>query len=142
MFEPTLTYHGFRYVRVSGHLGQITAGQFASIAVSSAGHKTMDFQTSNQDVNQLHSNVQWTMRSNLFSVPTDNPDRERARWTGDLQVIASTAAQCFQIQSFLTRWLHNMVLDQYANRLVPMVIPYFKAYYNLMTTQGFETCAA
>jgi alpha-L-rhamnosidase len=23
-----------------------------------------------------------------------------------------------------------------------MVIPYFKAYYNLMTTQGFETCAA
>lgn len=127
-FEPRLTYHGFRYVKVTGYPGTIDPRDFLAIAVSSVEEPAAYFSSTSPALNQLHNNVQWTMRSNLFSVPTDNPDRERAGWAGDLQIILPTAAQLFEIQPFLTRWFRNMVLEQFDDGLVPMVVPYFSGY--------------
>lgn len=127
-FEPSLTYHGFRYVRVSGYPGRLRPEQFTAVVVSSVSDSSIDFTTGDEDINQLHRNVQWTLRSNLLSVLTDNPDRERAGWTGDLQIVLPTAIQAFELESFLTRWFRNMVLEQLDDGQIPMVVPYFRAY--------------
>jgi alpha-L-rhamnosidase len=64
------------------------------------------FTCSNQDINQLQSNIQWGMRGNYLSVPTDCPQRdERMGWLGDAQVFIHTAAYNGDVAAFFTKWL-------------------------------------
>ena len=54
--------------------------------------RTGEFSCSNAAVNQLQSNIQWGMRGNYLSVPTDCPQRdERMGWMGDAEVFIRTA---------------------------------------------------
>ena len=87
---PTFTFHGFRYVEVTGiSLDQIVS--IEAIAISSDNEITSTFESSNSKVNQLFSNVIWGMRGNFVSVPTDCPNRdERLGYTGDTQIFAGT----------------------------------------------------
>jgi alpha-L-rhamnosidase len=141
-FEPRFTYHGFRYVKVTGYPGELKPENFTALAMSSDCRAALEFETSDPAVNQLQSNIRWTLRSNYFSVPTDNPDRERAGWTGDLEAIAPTSTFNLGLQSFLTRWFRNMALDQLDDGQIPLVIPYFEGYRKLSATTGSHSCAA
>jgi alpha-L-rhamnosidase len=142
IFEPQFTYHGFRYVKVTGYPGELDPENFTALAMSSDSPVVLEFETSDPTLNQLQSNIRWTLLDNYFSVPTDNPDRERAGWTGDLEAIAPTSTLNFGLQSFLTRWLRNMVLDQLDDGQIPLVIPYFEGYRKLSDTTGSHSCAA
>jgi alpha-L-rhamnosidase len=141
-FEPRFTYHGFRYVKITGYPSELSPENFSALAMSSDCRDALEFETSDPAVNQLQSNIRWTLRSNYFSVPTDNPDRERAGWTGDLEAIAPTSTFNLDLQSFLTRWFRNMVLDQLDDGQIPLVIPYFEGYRKLSDTTGSHSCAA
>lgn len=58
-FEPTLTFHGFRYAEVTGWPGELTADDLEAVVVHSRIERTGTFECSNDDVNQLVSNVVW-----------------------------------------------------------------------------------
>ncbi|WP_151482021.1 family 78 glycoside hydrolase catalytic domain [Streptomyces albicerus] len=127
-FEPQFTYHGFRYVKVSGYPGELDPANFTSVALSSDSPAAIEFETSDPMVNRMQDNIAWTLRSNCLSIPTDNPDRERAGWSGDLQAITPTATFNLGLQAFLTRWLRNMVREQRQDGQIPWIVPYFKCY--------------
>ncbi|MGI8384256.1 family 78 glycoside hydrolase catalytic domain [Robertmurraya sp. P23] len=112
VFEPTFTFHGFRYVRLSGYHSELLLDDITAIVLFSDMKQTGHFQTSDSKINQLWQNIQWSQKGNMLSIPTDCPQRERAGWTGDLQVFAPTAAFNMDVQSFLTRWLWNLQLEQ------------------------------
>ncbi|PKG23863.1 alpha-L-rhamnosidase [Niallia nealsonii] len=112
VFEPTFTFHGFRYVRLSGYDSELLPEDISAIVLYSNMKITGQFTTSNPDLNQLWENIQWSQKGNMLSIPTDCPQRERAGWTGDLQVFAPTAAFNMDVQAFLTRWLWNLQLEQ------------------------------
>ncbi len=129
-FEPTFTFHGFRYAQIEGWPGGIDAlheadGAPVAVVVSSDLRRIGQFECSNDDLNQLHSNVVWGQRGNFLDVPTDCPQRdERLGWTGDLAVFAPTAAYLFDVNGFLNDWLVDLDLEQsHADGLVPFVIP-------------------
>ena len=110
MFEPTLTFHGFRYAEVDGWPGrahpEVGAGGVAAVVVHSDLPRTGRFACSNELLNQLHRNVVWGTRGNFLDVPTDCPQRdERLGWTGDIAVFAPTAAFLFDVSGFLRDWL-------------------------------------
>ncbi len=53
-------------------------------------NRRVTFECSDPVVNQLHSNIDWSLRGNFLSVPTDCPQRdERLGWLGDAQVFAT-----------------------------------------------------
>lgn len=112
IFEPTFTFHGFRYVRLSGYHSELLSEDISAIVLYSAMELTGNFTTSHPGINQLWSNIQWSQKGNMLSIPTDCPQRERAGWTGDIQVFAPTASFNMDVQSFLTRWLWNLQLEQ------------------------------
>ncbi|WP_394186791.1 alpha-L-rhamnosidase [Metabacillus halosaccharovorans] len=112
IFEPTFTFHGFRYVRITGYDGELRPENIAAIVLHSDLRETGNFSTSNTSINQLWNNIQWSQRGNMLSIPTDCPQREKAGWTGDLQVFAPTAAFNMDVDSFLSRWLWNLMLEQ------------------------------
>ena len=124
-FEPTFTFHGFRYAEITGWPGELTEDSLVAVVVSSELQRIGHFECSDPMLNQLHRNVVWGQRGNFLDVPTDCPQRdERLGWTGDLAVFAPTAAYLFEVDGFLRDWLADLAAEQRAAEgMVPFVVP-------------------
>jgi alpha-L-rhamnosidase len=113
--KPDFTFHGFRYIKIDG-LDDLPDKQSVwAYAIYSDMKPTGSFTTSNQKVNQLIENIQWSQKGNMLSIPTDCPQRERVGWTGDIQVFGPTATFFMDVYDFLGRWLDNVRLEQQAD---------------------------
>jgi alpha-L-rhamnosidase len=111
-FEPSFTFHGFRYVEVRGLSYKPEVGSLVGVLIHSAMERTGNFQCSNPLVNQLYHNIIWSNQDNYVDVPTDCPQRdERAGWTGDAQFFIPTAAYNFNVDPFIARWLTTLCED-------------------------------
>lgn len=121
-YEPTFTFHGFRYARITG-VDALEPGDITAVVLSSDIPQTGEFHTSDERLNRLHQNVVWSQRANFLSVPTDCPQRERAGWTGDTQVFAPAACNNAIVAPFLSRWLDNLRADQLPSGEVPITSP-------------------
>ncbi len=142
VFEPQFSFHGFRYVKISG-MKNPKLEDFCGIAISSKMDDLSEFECSNELVNKLHSNTLWSQYSNMISIPTDCPQRERAGWIGDIQVYSPTACFNQDMNAFLTRWIENMAVEQLEDGQIPCIIPTSLSYQNVLKMQGGETvCSA
>ncbi|WP_370616879.1 family 78 glycoside hydrolase catalytic domain [Mumia qirimensis] len=123
-WEPAFTFHGFRYVEISGVDEAPDADDLVGVVVGTDGELTSELDTSSALVNQLHRNIVWGMRGNFLSIPTDTPARdERMGWTGDINVFARTAVYDMDAQTFLDKWLQDLRDTQRANGSLPGVAP-------------------
>ncbi len=92
-FEPHFTFHGFRYVELTGYPGTPPLDAVEGVVFYTAAPFTIQFSTGSPMVNQLWSNILWGQRGNFLSVPTDCPQRdERLGWMGDAEVFWRTAS--------------------------------------------------
>ncbi len=124
IFEPHFTFHGFRYVKVSGYPGRLSPDNITGVVIHSDMPSTGSFACSDSLINKLQENIRWGQRGNFLDVPTDCPQRdERLGWTGDAQVFSPTAAFNFDVAAFYTKWLRDLAVDQSKNGSVPHVIP-------------------
>jgi alpha-L-rhamnosidase len=125
-WEPHFTFHGFRYVELSGlpegcvpEPGWVT-GEVLHADLPLAGR----FTSSHAKLNQLQSNILWGWRGNSVDIPTDCPQRdERLGWTGDAQVFAPTALFNTAAHAFWKSWLETMRDEQDPDGAIPDVIP-------------------
>lgn len=125
VFEPTFTFHGFRYAEVTGWPGELRPEDLTAVAIGSELERIGTFRTSDPTLNQFHKNVVWGMRGNFVDVPTDCPQRdERLGWTGDIAAFAPAAAFLYDVDSFLSNWLRDLSLEQeHQNGIIPYVVP-------------------
>lgn len=122
IFEPQFTYHGFRYVRVTGlKKPQIIAAK--AYVMGSPVEQTGEFYCSDERLNRLQHNICWSTKANMFSVPTDCPQREKLGWTGDIQVFARTGCFNYDLRNFLSSWLANVRAEQLDSGEIPVVVP-------------------
>ncbi len=124
-WEPRFTFHGFRYVEVTGWPGELALDDLRAVVLSSDLERTGWFTCSDPLINQLHENVVWSMRGNFLSIPTDCPQRdERLGWTGDIQIFTPTASFLYDVAGFLQSWLSDLAAEQQAaGGVVPVVVP-------------------
>ncbi|WP_189569782.1 family 78 glycoside hydrolase catalytic domain [Roseibacillus persicicus] len=125
-WKPTFTFHGFRYVELSGFTDEVepekdwVKGLVLRTDIPQIGH----FESSHEKLNQLQSNITWGQRGNFLDIPTDCPQRdERMGWTGDAQAFLSTSMFNFDSHAFWKSWLGSMRDDQLPNGKIPCVIP-------------------
>jgi alpha-L-rhamnosidase len=110
--EPYFTFHGFRYVEVTGLETPPGPEAVTGVVVHSDLARTGEFACSSPLVNQLFQNIIWGQKGNYLEVPTDCPQRdERAGWSGDAQLFVRTGAYNFDIAAFFSRWLTTLALD-------------------------------
>ncbi|MBC2606112.1 alpha-L-rhamnosidase [Pelagicoccus albus] len=125
-WEPSFTFHGFRYVEISG-LPNGSAPQsdwVTGVVLQSSMDLKGDFESSNPKLNQLQSNILWGWKGNSLDIPTDCPQRdERAGWTGDAQVFAPTSLFLTHSLAFWKSWLESMRLEQDSTGVIPDIIP-------------------
>jgi alpha-L-rhamnosidase len=106
IWQPAFTFHGFRYVEVTGLPGKPASDAVSGIVMASDTPRTGEFACSDARLNQLQSNIQWGQRGNYVSIPTDCPQRdERLGWMGDAQVFIRTATYNADVAAFFTKWL-------------------------------------
>lgn len=110
VFEPHFTYHGFRYVEVSGLPSAPPPGLLTGRVCHTAAPFTGKFHCSDEMVNQLYKNIVWGQKGNLHSVPTDCPQRdERLGWMGDAQIFWRTACYNMNLAPFTRKWMRDVV---------------------------------
>ena len=125
-WEPRFTFHGFRYVELSGLPADAkpqldwVAGVVLHSDLPSAG----TFTSSHAKLNQLQSNIVWGWRGNSLDIPTDCPQRdERLGWTGDAQAFCPTAMFNTDAHAFWKSWLSSMRDEQYKDGAIPPFVP-------------------
>jgi alpha-L-rhamnosidase len=124
VWEPRFTFHGFRYVEISGLSGAPARDTITGVVVHSDMAPTGSFSCSDPLISQLQHNIEWGQRGNFVDVPTDCPQRnERLGWTGDAQVFIRTAAYNFDVAGFFAKWTRDVEDAQSPEGAYPNVVP-------------------
>jgi alpha-L-rhamnosidase len=109
VYEPRFTYHGYRYVQMTGFPGTPTLASVEGRVIHAAFEPVGKFQSSNPLLNQIHSNFLWGVTNNLVGIPTDNPTRnERTPCLMDSMMAEETALYNFDMSNYYAKWLQDI----------------------------------
>ncbi len=134
MYEPHFTYHGFRYVEITGFPGVPTRESLDGVVAHTDAAETGALEIEQPIAQQIWHNALWSQRSNFFGVPTDCPQRdERMGWMGDIQVFLDAAAFNMDVDSFIRRFLGEIRAGQTPDGAFPIVTPQPRSFPELVT---------
>jgi alpha-L-rhamnosidase len=131
VWEPSFTYHGFRFVEVTGYPGEPPMDAVEGRVVHDAMERTGSWESSNPLLTQLYKNIYWGVRGNYRSIPTDCPQRdERQGWLGDRSVVSRGETWLFDVAAFYTKWEQDIEDAQKTDGSIPVVAPAYWPFYN------------
>jgi hypothetical protein len=130
---PRFTYYGFRYVSLSGG---IPAGEpnprNLPVVENIFFHHTRNssptvgaFKCSNDLFNKIFTLIDWSVRSNLASVTTDCPHREKLGWLEVTHLMGNSIQYNYDIHNLYVKIIDDMIESQLDNGLVPDIAPEF-----------------
>lgn len=106
VYEPSFTYHGFRYVELTGYPGTPPKDAIEGVVIHSDCAITGVVKTTDPLIDRIWRNALWSQRSNLVGIPTDCPQRdERLGWMGDAQVFWNAASYTMDVDGFTRRFM-------------------------------------
>lgn len=124
IYCPKFTFHGYRYIEISGLSDAPELSDVRSIQLSSVESITGEIKTDNELVNRFTENVKYSQLCNFISIPTDCPQRnERMGWTGDGHVFARTASYQSNAHTFYLRYLQAIRDVQLPDGNIPNIAP-------------------
>ncbi|MBR6130823.1 MAG: family 78 glycoside hydrolase catalytic domain [Bacteroidales bacterium] len=137
-WHPTFTYHGFRYVEITGLRGKPSLSDFEGLVLYDEMAVTGHFETSNEILNAVYHNAYWGIRGNYRSMPTDCPQRdERMGWTGDRTTGNYGESYIFDNHRLYSKWLIDGEDSQWYSGSLSDVWPnYWRRYTDNMTWPG------
>jgi hypothetical protein len=122
-YTPTFTYHGFRFVELSGFPGIPNHDNIECYHVYTDNTRTGVFSTQNKLLNRFQSNIVYTQQSNMLGYPSDCPQRdERQGWTADAHLSSEAFSLNFDMAAFFHRWV-SIHQDDAINGTLPDTIP-------------------
>lgn len=123
-YIPTFTYHGFRYLYVTGlEESQATPDALTFLVMSSDIKKRAGFNCSDETTNKIWQVAQNSDLSNFHYFPTDCPHREKNGWIGDAAASAEHMIFTLTAENSLREWLHNIRKAQNDEGALPGIIP-------------------
>ena len=135
IYEPRFTYHGFRYVEVTGYPGVPALDALEGCVVNDDLGRAGEFACSNPLVNQIARNIFWGVRGNYRSMPTDCPQRdERQGWLGDRAAEALGESYLFDLSKLYPKWMQDIRDNQRPNGGLGDVVPAFWPMYTANIT--------
>ncbi|MDO6719825.1 family 78 glycoside hydrolase catalytic domain [Psychrosphaera sp. 1_MG-2023] len=126
-YQPSFTYHGYRYVELTGYDKKIKPdlSWVTALVQHSDVEITANFTSSAPKLNKLAENIVWGLRSNFYDIPLDCPQRdERLGWTGDAQVFVTPSMYMADVYGFWSAWLKSIREEQGEDGKIPLYIPF------------------
>lgn len=123
-FLPSFSYHGFRYVEIhSSKSVKLTAdnltGRFMHTNLAQVG----SFSCSDLTLNKIREATIQSYKSNIHSIPTDCPQREKNGWTADAHIIMDFALLNFDAITFYEKWMNDFLDNQQADGSISGIVP-------------------
>jgi len=135
-WQPRFTYYGFRYLQVDGavvegepnpdHLPVLHDLQ--GLLTRNAVERTGRFTTSNLLFRRIDTLIDWAIQSNLASVFTDCPHREKLGWLEEAHLMGNSMRYDFDIASLYRKVIRDMMDAQTDSGLVPEIAPEFTVF--------------
>jgi alpha-L-rhamnosidase len=123
-WEPRFTLHGFRYVEVSSVGGEVSLEGARARVVHNDLAATGAFSCSEELLNRIHENVEWTLRASFQGIPQDAADRdERVGWLGDPGWVIEDYFYSYDTPAFWLKWLDDIRDSQLASGNLPVIAP-------------------
>lgn len=124
LWRPRFTFHGYRYIEISGVKNPPAPEEVESLQYSSITDFEGSFDSSHDLLNRFAENVKWSQRCNFINIPTDCPQRnERMGWAGDTHVFCHTALHNSHLKLFYERNLQAMADLQEESGQFPEIAP-------------------
>ena len=124
IFEPMFTYHGYRYIYVSGITEeQATTDLLTYLVMSSDLEERGTFECSDDMVNAIYQMGRRSDISNFFYFPNDCPHREKNGWTGDASMSAEHMIMTIGAENSWREWLNNIRAAQKEDGMLPGIVP-------------------
>ena len=134
-WHPKFTYYGFRYVQVEGATTETaqTAGKPVPLElegqfVHSSAKVVGEFSCSNPLFNKIHDIILAAVRSNMQSVDTDCPHREKLGWLEVPHLLGPAIMSNFDVATFYTKISDDTAEAQLDNGLVPDIAPEYTVF--------------
>ena len=132
-WQPQFTYYGYRYLQVYGVVPEGKANPHQlPVLVSVKGLHTRNsvakagsFECSNQLFNQILKLIDWSVKSNMASVFTDCPHREKLGWLEEAYLVGSSIKFQYNIATLCKKAINDMIVSQTADGLIPEIAPEF-----------------
>jgi alpha-L-rhamnosidase len=130
---PKFFYHGARYLQVELAASDSTTALPAvdtleGIVVHSTAAAIGTFESSDELLNRIHTLIRWAQRSNLVSVVTDCPHRERLGWLEQYHLNGPSLRYEFDLARLFEKGMGDMADSQLPNGLVPDIAPEYTVF--------------
>ncbi|MFP4290923.1 MAG: family 78 glycoside hydrolase catalytic domain [Cyclobacteriaceae bacterium] len=131
-FQQQFGFHGFRYVEVSGYPGQLDKNSLVGLRLNSDLEDAAHFEASNPMLNDIQRITEWAMLSNVFSVQSDCPGREKFGYGGDIVTAGEAYLYNYDMANFYIKTVRDFQDDARPNGGLPETAPF-----NGIDTEGF-----
>lgn len=122
-WEPRFTYHGFRYIQVTGFPGKPDLNNVCGQVVHTDFKNRGGFECSNELLNRIQENARWTTLTNYHGVPTDCPHREKNGWAADAHLAAEQVFFNFDPVTAYAKWIRDFKDVQRPSGQLPGIVP-------------------
>jgi hypothetical protein len=130
-WQPRFMYYGFRYVQVTGAVpGKENNPDNLPVIISleglhvrNAAASVGEFSCSNEMFNKTDVLIDWAVKSNMVSVLTDCPHREKLGWLEEAHLVGPSIRYNYDIASLCRKIIRDMINAQDANGLIPDIAP-------------------
>lgn len=124
IYLPSFAYHGFQYVEVESS-NPITMGEdnLTALFMHTDVKPVGDFECSNPLLNKVWDATMLAYRSNIHSIPTDCPQREKNGWTADAHVAMDLGLLGFDAITFYEKWMNDFIDNQREAGEISGIIP-------------------
>jgi alpha-L-rhamnosidase len=124
IWSPKFTFHGFRYVEITGWPGKPTVNNIEGLRMNSDLPQAGTFSSSNEMFTKLHDVIQWTFLSNVFSVQSDCPGREKMGYGADMVVSANAFIYNYDMSNFYRKAVTDFRNEQRPEGGITEIAPF------------------
>jgi hypothetical protein len=132
-WQPRFTYTGFRYMQVqcipkeSGKSLPVVKG-IEGLHIRNAAPTIGSFTSSNDLFNKTNTLIDWAIKSNMVSVFTDCPHREKLGWLEETHLMGASVQYNYDVAALCKKVIKDMMNAQYADGKIPEIAPEFTAF--------------
>ena len=119
---PAFSYTGFRYVEVETDKG-VRLLELTGLHTTTDAPETGSFACSDTLFNRIHDLIDWAIRSNLVSITTDCPTREKLGWQEQNHLMAHSMMYRYDMRALMNKNADDLADSQHPDGSIPTTAP-------------------
>ncbi len=135
-WQPRFSYYGFRYVQIDGAVpagntnisNAPVVAELTGLHTRNSAARIGEFSSSSDLFNKTEKLIDWAVKSNMASVFTDCPHREKLGWLEEAHLMGSSMHFQYDIAGLSRKVVKDMQVAQTPEGLIPEIAPEYTVF--------------